>query len=434
MATERALALLALVAVSCSPVTDRCHSGTLLVTVTLAGATAGADELVVDVALDGGAPLESTLAHTPGHAAGNVLVQFPSGYPRGHRVDVSLTASANGVVLGNASAGVTLADACAVAALTLDESGAADLAVEDDLGANDLATTADLTSAPDLSTGPDLWTGCTPTGAENCFNGIDDDCNGHVDCDDPSCAPIAVCVPSAGAPFGYVTEEPSNGSCAAATTNGGTLYASNPSGGGCNAGGCGCDTHGCSTTPLRDDNCPSGMGRSDGLPAIDDTCTNNIGGQNNLYVPAPTGTLSCATTGSASPVNPPTLTKILECTVNGIGGGCTSGHVCAPRGTQQCVAASGVQNCPQGYPTGATWYSSYTDNRACTCSCAPSTCASAGLRFYNTNACSGAGASQGSDICSNDYQYTKIGGGCAPSASLGSTSIQFNGASTVCCE
>src|SRR4051794_22512971 len=105
MATERARALrttltLAVVAVSCSPVSDRCRADTLLVTVTLAGNAAAADALVVDVALDGGAPHESTLAHTPGRAAGNVVVQFPSGYPRGHRVDISLTASANGVVVG----------------------------------------------------------------------------------------------------------------------------------------------------------------------------------------------------------------------------------------------------------------------------------------------------------------------------------------------
>ena len=36
---------------------------------------------------------------------------------------------------------------------------------------------------------------CVPTGAENCFNGVDDDCNGHVDCDDPACGSgVAQCV------------------------------------------------------------------------------------------------------------------------------------------------------------------------------------------------------------------------------------------------
>ena len=36
---------------------------------------------------------------------------------------------------------------------------------------------------------------CVPTGAENCFNGVDDDCDGHIDCDDSDCGPtIAECV------------------------------------------------------------------------------------------------------------------------------------------------------------------------------------------------------------------------------------------------
>jgi hypothetical protein len=436
MATERVLALATLVAVSCSPVVDRCQSGTLLVSVTLAGSAAGADQLVVDIALDGGAAHESTLAHTPGVAAGNVVVQFPSGYPRGHHVDVTVTASSGGVVLGSADAIATLADACAVAPLTVADNGGGgdDLSVAGDLGGGgDLAGPPDLTPPHDLATGPDLWTGCTPTGAENCFNGIDDDCNGHIDCDDPNCAPVAVCVPTAGAPFAYITEEAAGGTCAADTTSGGTLYVSNPSGGGCNAGNCGCDTHGCTATITRDDNCPSGSGTTAVATLGPDTCTMNLSGQNNLFV-SMSGSISCSATGATTPVNPPTLTKALRCSVNAVGGGCTANHVCAPRGSQQCVIAGGSQTCPGGYPNIATWYTSFTDNRSCSCSCAPSSCSSAGLRGYPNNLCSGAGTSQGNDICSNDYQFWKVGGGCAPTPTLGGTTIQFNGASTVCCE
>ena len=241
-------------------------------------------------------------------------------------------------------------------------------------------------------------------------------------------------MPAAGAPFAYITQEPFGGSCAADTTNGGTLYASNPGGGGCNAGNCACDSHGCSTTPLRDDNCPSGTGTSAGFPAITDTCTNALSGQNNLFIPTPTGTLSCTSTGTTTPVTPPVLTKQLKCSVNNVGGGCTANHVCVPMGTQQCIAAAGSQSCPSGYPNIATWYSSFTDNRACSCSCAPSSCASTHLLGYNQSGCTGSGFVQSNDICSNDYQFTKLGGGCTPSPTLGGTSIQFNSASTVCCE
>jgi len=435
----RVLLLATLVAVSCSPLTDRCKNGTLLVSVTLSGTTAGADELVVDIAVDGDAPHESTLAHAPGATAGNVVVQFPSGYPRGHRVDVTVTASSGGVVLGSASAVATLADSCAVAPLTVGEGGGGDdLAIGGDLGGeNDLAgVVADLSPGADLATGPDLWTGCTPTGAESCFNGIDDDCDGHIDCDDPDCAPIAVCVPSVSGPFAYITEEPSTGTCAADTTSGGTLYASNPAGGGCNAGSCNCDTGGCTATVKRDDNCPSGGGTTLVATIAPTACQDFTGpGAGNLFV-SMSGTISCTATGSATPVTPPALTKALECTVNTVGGGCTANHVCAPRGTQQCVAATGSQTCPSGYPTGATWYSAFTDNRACTCSCTPSSCANAKLTWYMSSNCSGSGMVQNNNVCSNDYTSAKVRGGtgCAPSSGLNGTTIQFNNASTVCCE
>ena len=41
-------------------------------------------------------------------------------------------------------------------------------------------------------------TGCVFQSAEDCFNGIDDDCNGHTDCDDPACNGSTTCVPAAG--------------------------------------------------------------------------------------------------------------------------------------------------------------------------------------------------------------------------------------------
>ena len=47
---------------------------------------------------------------------------------------------------------------------------------------------------------------CVPTGAENCFNGKDDDCDNHIDCDDTECGPVAQCVPldAVGAKIGVV--------------------------------------------------------------------------------------------------------------------------------------------------------------------------------------------------------------------------------------
>ncbi|HNS97896.1 MAG TPA: hypothetical protein PKL73_13180 [Polyangiaceae bacterium] len=44
-----------------------------------------------------------------------------------------------------------------------------------------------------VDTGPE--TGECPTTVENCTNGIDDNCDGKVDCEDPQCSPLYRCVP-----------------------------------------------------------------------------------------------------------------------------------------------------------------------------------------------------------------------------------------------
>src|SRR5262249_15208565 len=51
---------------------------------------------------------------------------------------------------------------------------------------------------------------CIPV-AENCFNGVDDDCDGLADCADPSdCSSIAACVPElAGASYGTYIDKTS---------------------------------------------------------------------------------------------------------------------------------------------------------------------------------------------------------------------------------
>jgi hypothetical protein len=46
---------------------------------------------------------------------------------------------------------------------------------------------------------------CMPTGAEECLNGQDDDCNGDVDCADAACSagPFACVTAPTGASLGY---------------------------------------------------------------------------------------------------------------------------------------------------------------------------------------------------------------------------------------
>lgn len=434
MATERAIALAAIAALSCSPVTDRCQAGTLLVTVTLAGATLDADALAVAIALDGGAPHQSTLPHAPGHAAGNVVVQFPAGYPRGQRVDVVVTASAAGVVVGSGSATITLVDSCGVLPLTVDDGGGApDLAVAGDLGnaAADLGKPADLRAPP-----PDLV--CPGGGVELCYNGIDDDCDGLADCADPDCFPVVKCVPTAPG-WTHLVQESAAASCPTGTSGALAYENSDLTGGGCSSS-CLCSPGGCSAT-LSGESCPSLTPTGVNKGVTNSSCT-NIDQWVSFKIGAISGTASCSGSGSATPVTPPVIPTMRDCMptnapVVGTAGGCLASETCVPIGTHECVALAGAnQACPGPYTGGGSWFPSFTDGRSCSCSCsAPAACSTAQVEVFDSTGCGGPGSAVSGDDCNNSLLGAKIvGNGCAPSASL-SGQLTFNpaNASTICC-
>jgi len=434
-------ALIAALAVSaCKPEVSRCKSGTLLVAVTLDGSAAGADSFAVTISLDGGSGVTSTLAHTPGVASGNVEVQFPSGYPTGSSVSVDVVAYAGGGVVGHGATTATLVQGCqattlAIAATTeLD-----DLSVTTDagddlsmLGANDLSPPADLSLSPPADMA------CAGGGVELCFNGIDDDCDGHVDCDDPDCAPVAVCVPPATGSFTYDTQEAAGATCPSSTTGTPIYGNSDPTGGGCN-NSCSCSSSGCTSTLTTINGCPGGSPAGTLLTASA-TCQ-NISGQNNWREATPTGSMSCASSGTASPVMPAVVPTAESCGDNlvPVAGGCTNGKVCVPRGTKQCVIATGAAACPSGYPSQATWFTSFTDNRTCSCSCAPGAngCAGSQLTLYKSyfmSTCSGSTKVVSGDVCdTEDYQGIKLAGGCNLTVTTNNPLV-FNGQKTVCCE
>src|SRR5439155_5732945 len=182
MATETlrpiAAALIMWLATGCGPLVDRCQAGTLLVAVSLDPGAAAADELVVDISLDGGTAQEASLAHAPGSAAGNVVVQFPRGYPSGSVVNVTVTARSGGAVVGVGRAAATLEGSCQATTLAVatasDDAGGAD-----DLADVDQATVDLSPPPPDLRPPPpDLY--CPGGGVELCFDGIDNDCDNLV--------------------------------------------------------------------------------------------------------------------------------------------------------------------------------------------------------------------------------------------------------------
>lgn len=223
----------------------------------------------------------------------------------------------------------------------------------------------------------------------DCLDGADNDGDGLIDCADPDCDPIVQCVPApedwmgpgvarVGAPGGAATctenypsaafaghREPQGDpatcrscACGDPTFTGclSGLYAAEYSSASCPAGvptaSVSMDNPGCYNSPqslasfrLRDGFAPRG------------TCALT---QNTLATKGPT---SWATVGRL-------------CEPAAFGGGCSEGHVCAPRpagaleGAALCVAQAGDTVCPSGYERRQLLYGSVDDRRDCTaCSC-----------------------------------------------------------------
>ena len=380
-----ALAALAALAAGCT-VKDSCAGDTVLVSLTLDAATAQADELVIDVALDGAAPLESSLAHTPGAAAGNVVIKFPAGYPKGHTVAVTVIARAAGADVGQAAVSVTLSDSCEAITLLVAASG----------GGDDLSTAADDLSAPPDLTPPADLAHCVPT-TENCFNGIDDDCDGHIDCDDPDCpASVAVCVPAVTSPFVVGTTLNPISLCPTSYSsleviNSGLTAAANCS------SGCTCGVT-CFTQLYRFNNASDCSTDNENQFAIVNTssCASWSTWNNSLDVHMLFSPTQCSQGGT--PVLPTVSwgSSSRVCSTTQTGGGCTAGNICVPATPgPKCEVASGSHSCDTGYNAVAgPWYLNYSDTRQCSCSCgAPAgNCGSNVTLYTDSNCTSGATA------------------------------------------
>ena len=93
-------------------------------TVTFDATTSAADAIDVEVSVDGGAPKSTSLAHNAGDTKGSIEVDFPTGYPEGKRLDVTVIARKAGSLLGTATANVaTLPSGCGTVALSFGVTG-----------------------------------------------------------------------------------------------------------------------------------------------------------------------------------------------------------------------------------------------------------------------------------------------------------------------
>ena len=335
-------------------------------------------------------------------------------------------------------------------------------------GGEDSAPDARSDSAPSDAATPDASDACGPV--EICNNGIDDNCNGLVDCADPACSPAWSCT-AASIPAGWsIVEYVENARPTCATAYGTSLdVVEGPSGAPATCG-CTCGI----TTP---GSCEIGSftvyvgGAIGGCALIPAATSPGNGGACSPAMPsfaAPDGTKFQIdpigyTTGSCTP--DPTITVPdagfvgqgrLCVDTAGSGAGCTNGGVCAPAvqggGFSLCISHGGTETCPAGYTTAHTVGTTITDTRscsACTCGGATATCGPASVTFFADGGCDDDGATVAADSVCNDfpgamaggptyvaYEYTAgvQGEGCQASPGSPDGGVSLTSPHTVCCQ
>ena len=440
--------------VACSPIADRCRAETLLVAVTLDDSSAAADSFHVTLAIDGAPSVDLTVAHSGG-AAGNLVIAFPHGYPRGHTIGIHVDALAGGVVVGSGDASQPLAADCEVTPLAIRA------VVTDDLGTGDLATAAvaDLAPPADLAqlVPADMVCIATAETGANCFDGIDNDCDGHTDCDDSDCTATSQCVPAPTAAFTLGISVLQSSLCPGMFTSEVVINEGlGPVGVDCPTTGCGCAaTNNCNANV---DSYNAAVGGSCINEAVSNTASSAMcrpfSGNNPtkglISGPIVNAGASCNANGSSTRSATQWATSDRFCkTTSQSTGGCSAGQVCVPKlaGQQTCEVAAGAVACDSGYTaSGGPWYTGLTDGRSCTCSCGAASGGSCGttIALYTASGCAGGAAATMSasqsqcSLSATSFASLQITGSAPPSCggattTLGGSGLVGTGQQTLCC-
>jgi hypothetical protein len=246
---------------------------------------------------------------------------------------------------------------------------------------------------------------CVPTGAENCTDGIDNDCNGVADCADPACQPQFQCVP--GVPPTWtraVLNESGRTACPTGYTGARDVIVDpNLSPATC-ACTCGAATVTCNAGSFTVSGGPNdaecATAREAPFPTNNGTCR-----ALSVTVPASTSLRiaaappSSATCGVNQSTTLPAQKNGRTCDGSNMGSaGCAPGNVCvrrAPAPYTQCIRRPGRQTCPGTFPNAKLTATSLTDTRACsTCVCGAqnAVCANATVSIFGNETCSAAPA------------------------------------------
>ncbi|MBK7581490.1 MAG: hypothetical protein IPI67_14930 [Myxococcales bacterium] len=293
-------------------------------------------------------------------------------------------------------------------------------------------------------------------GPENCTNGVDDDGDGKIDCEDTDCQAGFTCAPSlptgwvgpvamfegaAPAPDclqsgGYPTiKQNANSTIKAGAATCPTCACDPATGAQCTADLFMYDDTACQgnfwTTSTSPPYAPTALVSSSGqcvtyslCHGADDAGTYKPTSVNFKNLQVSGGTCSPKTTGTKNIVAPTWDKAVRACgDASGAGKGCGTTGACLPKpkapfGTGLCVYKTGDVACPSGaYSQKKLSYLNFTDNRdcdACACGSASSgTCSNPSLKIY-TDACVTNEQTVTANACvlaSNDP--TTQSGGCA---------------------
>ena len=292
-------------------------------------------------------------------------------------------------------------------------------------------------------------------GSEDCFNGVDDDCNGTTDCEDPACGGVAVCAPELdGAPSGVVvlgTE-----ACPGGYTAKEQIIHRGLVDGGCT--GCLCKAQ----VPLCTGDvwyyatasaCSFAVGLTGGTLAgnYGAACSPKPISSGQIYGVRTSSwkMKETCTTGGTPTLAPAAWAETMKfCQADKVGKGCGVGTTCVPSVTAapHCALAAVGASCGAFATSQNDWYTGLTDTRACgACGCSASggscgpvvlnvgsdyTCGTSAVVGESTKQCF-----SGSGIYAPPVELAgkpKLGT-CTPDAAVAGK-LDGTGQSTLCCQ